>query len=303
MDFLNVLIIRPAALGDTLMLLPSLVPLGETASVTLVGRAPGIHFLRPFARQCLDFESMGWHTVFTEDPRVSNLPHAEFVAVFLRGAEGPVRRNLQALFPPSRLFVFPGLPAEEEGVHAAFHLARCLQSVGLSLDPEGCVRRAESRPLLLDGHEPERKDVVLIHPGSGGRAKNHPPEFWLDLIMAMEGHPAFRGLRFRLLLGPSEEGIQPVFSEGLGRDWGGEIVSSPGAEDLLHLLSEGILYLGQDSGITHLAAMAGVPTIALFKVNTVSMWRPLGPNVKVILSPESDRKLASEVLEEAVRCL
>ena len=41
-------------------------------------------------------------------------------------------------------------------------------------------------------------------------------------------------------------------------------------------------YLGNDSGITHLAAMLGVPTLALFGPTDPLIWRPLGPSVRVI---------------------
>ncbi len=41
-------------------------------------------------------------------------------------------------------------------------------------------------------------------------------------------------------------------------------------------------YLGNDSGITHLAAMLGIPTIALFGPSDPAVWRPIGPDVEVI---------------------
>ncbi len=44
-------------------------------------------------------------------------------------------------------------------------------------------------------------------------------------------------------------------------------------------------YLGNDSGITHLAGMLGVPTIALFGPSDPLIWQPPGPAVKVLSEP------------------
>jgi len=41
------------------------------------------------------------------------------------------------------------------------------------------------------------------------------------------------------------------------------------------------LYVGNDSGITHLAAAAGAPVLALFGPTDPSVWVPRGPNVRV----------------------
>ncbi len=43
------------------------------------------------------------------------------------------------------------------------------------------------------------------------------------------------------------------------------------------------LYLGNDSGLTHAAAMSGVPTVAIFSgIDPVATWMPLGPEVTVV---------------------
>lgn len=297
---MNGLIIRPAALGDTLMLLPSLARLGQGAEVTLVGRSPGIHYLRPCVRLCLDFESMGWHTLFTERVDLPDPPPAEVVVAFLRNGGSLLKENLEARFPGSRVHIFPGVPAEGEPVHAALHLARCLEISGLAGDPEGCLREAGRQPLLRSGSL-RKSEAILFHPGSGGRAKNHPPDFWLNLMRTMGEDPAFQGFRRCVLLGPAEEGLLPFFQKaGSG---GLELILSPHPDDLLRLLDDSALFLGQDSGVTHLAAMAGVPTIALFRVDNAAVWRPLGPRVAVVLGQGAGEELASEVRETAARLL
>jgi ADP-heptose:LPS heptosyltransferase len=58
---LDVLIIRPGALGDTLMLLPALSDLSDKAAITFVGRQPGLEFIRPYVHEAMDLETSGWH--------------------------------------------------------------------------------------------------------------------------------------------------------------------------------------------------------------------------------------------------
>jgi len=55
--------------------------------------------------------------------------------------------------------------------------------------------------------------------------------------------------------------------------------------DLLAQLSAAAAFIGNDSGPTHLAAITGVPTVALFGPTNPVIWRPLGPRVDVLHTP------------------
>lgn len=101
-----------------------------------------------------------------------------------------------------------------------------------------------------------------------------------------------------ILLGPAEEEVRPFFTRNLHVE-GIEILFAPEQEQLQSILSQAPLYVGHDSGITHLAAMLGTPTIALFKNSPVHQWRPLGPAVRVIENEENRKALIARTLEEA----
>ena len=98
-----------------------------------------------------------------------------------------------------------------------------------------------------------------------------------------------------VLLGPAEEKLLPLFS----KEKEVEIILSPDTARLSLLLQEASLYVGHDSGITHLAAMLGAPTIALFKHSSVAQWRPLGPTVEVIDASGSGPELVEKTLKAA----
>jgi heptosyltransferase-2/heptosyltransferase-3 len=48
------------------------------------------------------------------------------------------------------------------------------------------------------------------------------------------------------------------------------------------MLTHCAAYIGNDSGVTHLAAAAGIPTIAIFGPTDETVWAPPGSHVKII---------------------
>jgi len=294
---LKVLLIRPAALGDTLMLMPAIARLKALTEITLVGRSPGIDFLRPFIPFCMDYERAGWHKLFLDNAHAFPLPSVDRVVAFLGDADGSVKKNLRAQLPSASIHLFPAFPPKEEKIHVALYLSQCLQHTGLPIDPTETIEEAKRRPLLEKNPLPMRQGKMIFHPGSGGEKKNYPPVFWLELIQHLRMSFLNEKEKFIVLLGPAEEKVTPFFSEKLANREA-EIVHSPQEDKLTSLLKEAPLYIGHDSGITHLAAMLGTPTIALFKDSPVRQWSPLGPAVRVLKNEKSRSVLIEKILNE-----
>jgi heptosyltransferase-3 len=274
------LIIRPSGLGDTLLLAPALHQIADKTEITLLGRRPGVDFLRPLLHRCIDYEMGGWHTLFLEEPHLKDLtfPEVDRVVSFISDPAGKVRKGLGKCLKYIPVFSFPPFPSNKEDIHVALYLASCLKRSGLPVNPEEAVAEARRRALLR-GESPARSgSTIVLHPGSGSKGKNYPHEFWLSLIKGKELGVSHKRI---LVLGPAEEQWYQFFAKGLsGVEV--EIVISPERERLMSLLKEAYLYIGHDSGITHLAAMLGTQTIALFKNTHPLRWAPLGPDVTVI---------------------
>jgi len=279
-DTLKALIIRPSALGDTLLLTPAIHQIADKVELALLGRRPGIDFLRPFLKSCLDYEKGGWHTLFLEEPNCRNIPFPEVdrVISFVSDPAGKVRKGLQKCLKHIPVFSFPPFPPEQEKIHVALYLASCLKKSGLPVNPEKAIEEAGRRALLTKNKPSRSGGLTVLHPGSGSRKKNYPPEFWLDLIRGRDLEMFHKRV---LLLGDAEEEWHQIYAKELSGEEI-EIVISPNIDRLLSLLKEASFYLGHDSGITHLAAMLGTPTIALFKNSYPLQWAPLGPDVTVI---------------------
>jgi ADP-heptose:LPS heptosyltransferase len=58
--------------------------------------------------------------------------------------------------------------------------------------------------------------------------------------------------------------------------------------DLACWLATARLYIGNDSGIGHLAAAVGIPVIAIFLVTDPKIWAPRGPLAAVLEDPSVD---------------
>lgn len=286
------------------MLMPAIARLKGTARITVVGRSPGIDFLRPHVAQCMDFERMGWHRLFMDIPEadhamlVFQVDPMDMVVAFSADPGNGFEKNLRSHFPDSVVHVFPPFPRKGEETHVALYLARCLQSSGLPVDASACIEEAGKRSVLASGSYGERGSRVILHPGSGSARKNHPPEFWLTL------HNALRETRdphlenHCLLLGPAEKDTLPLFQEQ-PVDPSLQIIVTPPNDVLTSLLAQAALCIAHDSGIAHLAAMLGTPTIALFIQPSVARWGPVGPRVRVLEGKRGELSLVGRVVQEA----
>jgi ADP-heptose:LPS heptosyltransferase len=63
---------------------------------------------------------------------------------------------------------------------------------------------------------------------------------------------------------------------------GTQVINPSSLLDLYHHISRARVYIGNDTGPTHLAAMLGVPTHAYFgPASDATVWAPIGPHVQI----------------------
>jgi len=280
------------------MLLPALIDLSDRVTVTFVGREPGLDYVRPWVHCAMDMERSGWHRLFTSRKDGEGLPvsKTEIAAAFFNDQDGVIRNNLRSFLPDATVHIFRSSPLEGENVHVARYLAECLKSTGLPVDPDRSIEAIQSGILSKKFDLSGRQKKIVLHPGSGSLEKNHPPGFWSDLIKRLCSENDFGGLNPFFLLGPAEESLQPYFKDSL-KSIGVQIIYYPDRDRLIKTLNEATICLGHDSGITHLSAMLGTPTVALFKKSNAVQWGPLGPNVTVIQNQEPGRELIESILK------
>lgn len=132
--------------------------------------------------------------------------------------------------------------------------------------------------------EPAR-GVVVIQPFSGSRRKNWPLDRFRQVAEALP-------VPVEWIAGPEEE-----------------LPMAKRIDDLWQLaicIGSAAGYIGNDSGITHLAAATGVPTVAVFGATDPRVWAPRGSNVTVVSGKDmqsiSVERVLEAVLHTLVRC-
>jgi heptosyltransferase III len=290
---LKILFIRAGALGDTLMLMPSINSLRNGHEIIIAGRRPAIDYIQPYVDRCVDIESSGCHRLFMTDtvgPLDLSLPPPDHVVAFLNDTQGMVLTNLKTCFPNSAVSIFPVFPPEGDDRHIALYMAQAIRETGLPINASDVFGDSFQHPIMApeDSLSGETGPVV-IHPGSGSQKKNYPPLFWLQLIREMRKKVLGDSRRIVMLFGPAEEGVVALFRNEL-REKDVELKVLPDKEELISILSKASVYIGHDSGVTHLAAMLGRPVIAIFKESSIERWRPLGTKVRIIRNGEFHEK-------------
>jgi heptosyltransferase-3 len=283
----HILILRPGAIGDTLLTLPVLHALRsseQNARLTLVGNAtvlPLAHALG-FADDISDYEAPQWSELFSDrgiqTPSLRGQVQRYTKAIcWLRDTEGIVERNLRTT-GIKHIVVAPGRPAEGERTHIMTYLAR---TIAISWN-EQLMRRGFLLPPISPEVSPSAP--FAIHPGSGGTQKCWPVSYFATIIQELWQ----QRLPVLLLAGPAEEDRLDALLRALPHPPSTSLfemlVNAP-LLDVAHRLRHCRGYLGNDSGITHLAALLGLPTLALFGPSDPMTWHPPGPRVKVLHEP------------------
>ena len=111
----------------------------------------------------------------------------------------------------------------------------------------------------------------LLHPGSGSKKKVWPPERWVEIMMRIEERGGPSGV---ILEGPADEDPVRRLISHLSRP--PLVIKGMGLREVASLLSLASFYMGNDSGITQLAAAVGTPLLAIFGPTDPRLWAPRG---------------------------
>ena len=133
----------------------------------------------------------------------------------------------------------------------------------------------------------EGERVLAIHPGSGSAAKNWSPENFARVADGVSERA-----KVLLISGPATDGVEEVRRALKKAD--SFVADNLPLIQLAAVLKLSTAYLGNDSGITHLAAALGVPTVAIFGPTDPAIWGPRGPGVRLLYDRSSCSPCSSE---------
>jgi len=123
---------------------------------------------------------------------------------------------------------------------------------------------------LSQRNKTKKINSILIHPGSGSLAKNIPYDWLRLLIYELES----LNIEPVLIMGPTEEENKTVMSF---KYLDVSIKCSQSLDELVNIISSFTIFLGADSGPTHLASLLGLYTMSIFGPTNPKMFSPIGP--------------------------
>ena len=289
----RILVIRGGAIGDFVLTLPAIKLLRDAfpnANLEIVGYK---------------------HIVALADQRfyaqaTRSIEYASFASFFARGAALPAELAdyfatfelvVSYLFDPDRVFeqhlegcgvnIFLAANPKITGeTHAAVQLALPLRQLDLALSDPAAVLfpsaadRESAASFLARSNAP----VVALHPGSGSESKNWPLERWTELGESLLDSGSAPSL---VIVGGEADQKQLRSLESVWRGQNVAFAENLPLPELAAVLSRCALFIGHDSGISHIAAAAGAPCVLLFGRTDPAVWAPMNAQVRV-LRPASE---------------
>lgn len=313
-------ILQPGAIGDCILTLPLAELMKETVcpgGVDIIGHTEYLGMLP--GRSCVDavrsLDSISLHRLFEDevgfeladgDPLIMSFAGYSWIASFLGEPDSHFERNLIFTVNCSHsaeVITLTMKPVEGSNIHISdFYRKQFVeQNELLSEEHNSAVGMPLIRPMQADiyrgkeilaenGIMPTRKPVV-IHPGSGGGHK-----CWhLDNFLSVARVIAKEGVEVVFLFGPAE--VERFSESAIAQIRAiGKLLTNLSLAEVLGVLGCSRGYIGNDSGITHLAAAVGIKTVAVFGPTDPAIYAPLGPAVTILRSDEAG--FAGAILEK-----
>jgi hypothetical protein len=283
MEKQRALVLAAGSLGDSLLTLPALRFLNERCNVTLAATAPYL---------ALGAELFGLSSMVPLEPLLQDLvqegPLAEKTLEFFSGfsdlylffkepdpaLSGKLRTHFGVKFhAPEK----PFLEFLKEGRWAAEYWMQTAMGCPVPADspyrqarlyiPEDLKKRSQKFLDSLSFTAP-----FILHPGSGSPTKNAPLSFFQEAAQKVAGEG---GKEVLVLWGEAEQEHLGDIRKAFERIPKVQVLDRPlSLREVAGLMSLSCGYLGNDSGITHLASACGAKTFALFNSTDAKVWGP-----------------------------
>jgi heptosyltransferase-3 len=291
----EILLLHPGGLGDVILSLPAVALLREklpSARITFAGNTDHlVPVVSKYAEKTVSLAALPLHNLYEEaaspDSDVRFWKSFDQVVSWTGSGDPVFVRKLKTICPTARIGIWR--PHANESRHVA----------QLFIDSLGCElssgRKAVYAPIYLSPQQLDQgvqwlseqgwkagNPLVALHPGAGSKVKRWP----LTRFASLARHLArSEGKKLLIVDGPAELGLARQVDRELGEV---ELIlgESLPLGMLASVLSQAELFIGNDSGIAHLAAGLGIPAIVLFGPTLPQHWAPLGPDVRILRNPQ-----------------
>jgi len=276
----RILVIHHGALGDVVSTFPALLILKQLyGSIEIICQSNIGQLARELniVDQWFPLEAAAVATLYSSriDPMFkNNLLSYHKIILFSRS------RSLEkTLFSMSENEVYRIPPRPELGhkVHVTQHILSNLVKCRLLKDLGKDSRMTLPLSVYTDRRVPQYDpSKMVIHPGSGSRKKCWPISNFVNVASSMDAN----GKQPEFILGPAEYDLYDVLMSY--KRVNANVHKIETLTELAGLLKIVGGFIGNDSGVSHLAAFIGLPTVAIFGPSDPDIWKPMGRAVKVV---------------------
>lgn len=305
----NIVVIRPDAIGDSLVTFPILVALREKyapSHITFIGNSGAMPLAKAWG---IADEVYGYDKQWTEffspkdikQPDLRDLFQQTDLAIIFALDTELAKQNLleagvkEVITVP--IFFKELVQISDVPLHVIQYYAKW---IGVPVPAPERIVLPNTGSEAFHAYIPP----IALHPGSGSAHRRWPVSSFTKLIVSLmrKQYPIL------LLAGPSESELLAKTLREVHQSI--PKVSQPGMLTILdnapllqvaQQLKQCGCFVGHDTSTSHLAALLGIPTLALFDATFPTRWRPLGPTVEVIQKIPLERLSVERVLESVLR--
>ena len=185
-------------------------------------------------------------------------------------------------------------PSDTASTHASDQLLKTLEAVAIFDADDSPELRFEGADVA--GKNSGQEMVIALHPGSGSESKNWPLNRWVILAEALAADPRHR---FLLIGGEADEKRLQAVAKALPADRTTEVFRQSLMQAARELRTAS-LFVGHDSGISHLAAALGLRGILLWGPTNETVWRPRSERFDVIRHPAGIAAIQPDTVHAAI---
>jgi len=277
---IDTLVIHPGALGDVLQAVPALEALGRLGHRMTFAGQPRLGELLQGSGLVLaatPFDTFGLEALFADvavpDRLALRLSRFRRVVSWFGAREPGYAGRLGALVP--EVIVAPPVPDDDSPLTVWEHLVETLHpwDVARPFELHALATterwRIAARTTLMALGVDEGRPLLIAHPGAGARWKQAPTA---RFAQALERMVADGGFQVVVHQGPADAPAVDALLSTLSIP--ARRFLEPALTELAGALALAQAYLGSDSGVSHLAASVGTPSVILYPPETLRRWAP-----------------------------
>lgn len=276
----HILVIHHGALGDIVSTFPAFIKLKKLYDHTAIicqGNIGQLAAELDVVDRFFPLEAAVFATVYSNhvDPAIKNILRS-YRKIILISNSRSLEKTLFSI-TGNEVHRLPPRPAKGQKVHITRHILSNLFSHRLLEESDKDFNSILSLTVYSDRRDPQYDPLkIFIHPGSGSRKKCWPVSNLIEIASSISktGRPP------EFILGPAEYDLSEML---LQQKMSNPKIHTPETlTELAGLLKTGGGFIGNDSGVSHLAAFLGLPTVAVFGPSDPVIWAPMGRAVKIV---------------------